>query len=92
MEKDVSLSSSNHGTLSQMCSLLGRLPASKDPKKDMNASTDFLMTVFRGHYIATVCDILKLEKADSPVRGIPNPKKSSLGEKRAFMFRLWNSG
>ena len=81
-------SSSNHGTLSQMCSLLGRLPAAKDPKKDMNASTDFLTTVLSGHYVAAACNILELEKADSPIPGIPDYKKSSLEEKQAFVFKI----
>lgn len=81
-------SSSNHGTLSQMCSLLGRLPAAKDPKKDMNASTDFLVTVLKGHYIAAACNILGLEKADSPIPGVPDHKKSSLQEQQAFMFKI----
>ena len=75
-------SSSNHGTLSQMCSLFGRLPAAKDPKKDLNASTDFMMTVLREHYIAASCIILELEKVDPPTRGIPDYKRSSLEVKQ----------
>ena len=84
MEEDVY----HHGSLSQMRSLLGRLPAAKDPKKDMNASTDFLMTVLREHYVAAACIILELEKADSPIPGTPDYKKSPLEEKQAFLFKI----
>lgn len=45
-------SSRDHDTLGQLCSLLGRHPSAKDPKKDMNTCVDFLMTVLKGHYIA----------------------------------------
>ena len=54
----------------------------------MNASTDFLMTVLSGHYVAAACIILELEKADSSIPGIPDYKKSSLEEKQAFVFRI----
>lgn len=40
--------------------MLGRFPNAKDPKKDMNACTDALFTVLKGHYIAYACQLLGL--------------------------------
>ncbi len=51
------------GTLRQLCGLLGRHPAAKDPKKEMNACVDFLMAIVKkGHYnIAAACSTLGIK-------------------------------
>ena len=81
-------SSSDHGTLNQMYSLLGRLPAAKNPKSDMNACVDALMTVLNGHYIAMACSVLKIEKPDDPLTNVPDPKNTTLQEKQLFVFNV----
>ena len=73
-------SSSDHGTLNQMYSLLGRLAAAKNPKSDMNACVDALMTVLNGHYIAikliqlspSVCHQLKWGQFSSHLPSLIN--------------------
>ena len=50
-----STSSRDHGTLGHFCSLLGRLPRAKDPKKDFDACLDALFTVLKGHFVAAAC-------------------------------------
>ena len=51
----------NHSTLGYFCSMLGRMPNANDHKKDMNACTDALFTVLKGHYVACACKILQLQ-------------------------------
>ena len=51
-----------------LCSLLGRSTSAKDPKKDMNACTDILITVLKGHYVAATCNLLEI---DDPEEGKP---------------------
>ena len=81
-------SSRDHGTMSQFCSLLGRLPAAKDPKKDMNACTDILMTVLKGHYIAAASNMLGISSLDEIPKSLPDFKKASVAEKKAFLYDL----
>ena len=81
-------SSRDHGTLSQFCSLLGRLPAAKDPKKDMNACTDILMTVLKGHYIAAASNMLGISSLEEIPKSLPDFKKASVAEKKAFLYDL----
>ena len=78
-------SSRDHGTLGQFCSLLGRHPSAKNPKKDMNACCDFLMTVLKGHYIAEACTTLNLDSPESDLANVPDPKTTSVQERRAFV-------
>ena len=59
-------SSKHQGTFWHLCSLLGRLPSVKDPKKDMNACTDVLFTVLKAHYVAAACKELGIESPNSP--------------------------
>ena len=81
-------SSRDHGTLSQFCSLLGRLPAAKDSQKDMNACTDILMTVLKGHYIAAASNMLGISSLDEIPKSLPDFKKASVEEKKAFLYDL----
>ncbi len=58
-------SPSNFGTISHLFLRIGRLSSAKDPKKDMHASFDALMTVFKGHLVAAACVQLGIESPDS---------------------------
>ncbi len=84
-------SARDHGTLRQLCGLLGRHPAAKDPKKDMNACVDFLMAVVKGHYITAACQILGIEDPQSEIANIPNPKCTSVEERREFVYSVAKS-
>ena len=83
-----SKSSRDHCTLHHFASLLGRLPAAKDPKKDMTACTDLLVTVIKGHYLSVACSILGIKKCTDVPPNIPNVKNISPQEKKAFIRDL----
>ena len=46
---------------------IGRLPDAKNPKKDMHASFDILMTVLKGHLVAAACTELGISGPDSDI-------------------------
>ena len=54
-------SSKDHGTFGYFCSLLGRLPKARQPKKDKNVCMDVLFTVLKGHYVAYAWEALRLQ-------------------------------
>ena len=56
-------SSKDHGTFGYFCSMLGRFPNARNPKKDMNACMDVLFTVLKGHYVAYACKLLGIKNA-----------------------------
>ena len=60
-------SSSDQGTLAQLFTLIKRTPAANNPKKDMNACTDALFTVLKGHSLAYACKELGIENLDSTI-------------------------
>jgi len=66
-KKHLTDSSSDHGTLAQLFALLKRLPAGTKPQKDMNACTDALFSVLKGHLLAFACQELGIENIDSDV-------------------------
>ena len=65
-------SSRDHGTLGHFCSLLGRLPDAKKPKDNMNACTDIMFTVLKGHFIASACTKLGISKATDIPSNFPS--------------------
>lgn len=54
-------SSRDHGTLGHFRSLLSRLSVKKEPKNSVDATIDFLMTVYKGHLLACACRILGIK-------------------------------
>ena len=60
-------SARDHGTLGFFRSKLNRITVTKDVKKDVNATLDFLLTVIKGHLLAIACEILGITKLDSHV-------------------------
>ena len=80
-------SSRDHGTLSQLFSLIKRLPAAKKPKEDMHACTDALFTVLKGYIVAAACRELKI---DVDTEGIPSQemKRWSYKQKIGFIVQL----
>ena len=79
-------SSSDHDTFSHLCSLLGRLPKAKDPKKDMNACTDALLTVLKGHYVACACSVLGIVSPNDTPKHLPPLKTKE--QKSKFVAEL----
>lgn len=75
-------SSSDYGTLSFFRDRLGRTAVKQDPKKDVNASVDFLETVVKGHWLACACDVLGIGSLNDPLT-IPQHKCEN--EKKAFI-------
>ena len=51
-----------------MFQLIKRFPAAKKPKKDMNACTDALFAVLKGHILAFACTELGIEGIDSEIK------------------------
>ena len=80
-----SQSSRDHGTLGHFKSLLNRTSISKDPKKDVNAAVDFLLTVVKGHMLAAACQILGVTKLDSKINLPPGLDKSSIAQQYAYL-------
>lgn len=82
-------SSRDHGTLGHLCSLLGRLPKAKDPKKDFNACSDALFTILKGHFIAAACDILGIRKPDEEPASLVAVKRNCPDEdKKAYIYHI----
>ncbi len=44
------------------------MTVSNDPKKDVDATIDFLYTVVKGHWIACACEILGIADVNGPIR------------------------
>lgn len=80
-----SQSSRDHGTLGHFKSLLNRASVSKDPKKDVNSTVDFLLTVVRGHLLAIACMVLGVRKLDAPVNLPPFLEKSSKAHQYSYL-------
>ena len=85
-KKQFKASSSDHGTFYHFCSLLGRLPKAKDPKKDMNACTDVLFTVLKGHYVACACSLLGIASPNDTPKHLPPLKTRE--QKSKFIAEL----
>ena len=69
------------------CSLLGRLPKAKVPRKDFNACIDILFTVLKGHYIAVACSVLGIKKMDEGLPALVELKRRGVeAEQRTFIF------
>ena len=80
-------SSSDHGSLGQLFALLHRLLAAKKPKKNMNACTDVIFTVFKGYVLAYACKELGIENIDSNI-SLPIPSSASNEEKLKFIVGI----
>ena len=75
----------DHGTLGYFKSLLNRASITKDPKKDVNSTVDFLLTVVKGHMLAAACQVLGVTKLDSKINLPPCLGKSSVAQQYAYL-------
>ncbi len=80
--------SRDHGTLGYFKSLLNCTPVKKDPKKDVNASLDFLLTVVKGHFLAVACQLLGITKPDSTIKLPLGINRSSRDHQYAFVKNI----
>ena len=78
-------SSGDHGTLAFFRSRLNRVAVTKEPKKDVNATVDFLEAVIKGHWLACACDILNITSLDSTIPLPGDFSKSTPAEKFIFI-------
>ena len=76
--------SRDHGTLGYFRSKLNRIPVTKDPKKDLNATLDFFLTVEKGHLVAAACKVLGVD-SKSPLQLPPDLHKCTKDEQWRFV-------
>ena len=51
-------SAGDRGTVTFFKNLLNRVAVTNEPKRDVDATVDFLQTVIKGHWLACACQIL----------------------------------
>ena len=70
--------------------LLGRLPKAKDPKKEVNACSDALLTVLEGHFTTAACQILNIKNHEEEPVSISAVKcpRCSIDKKKAYITRI----
>ena len=78
-------SSGDYGTLGFFRNKLNRIAVTKEPKKDVNATLDFLDTVIKGHWLACACNVLGITSLDDPVL---IPAGLSGAEQEEFVERI----
>ena len=78
----------NHGTLTFFRNKLGRTSVSKEPKKSVDATIEFLDTVTKGHWLAYACEILKIGNLDDPVTLPSHVMKGRPCEKLAYVHSI----
>lgn len=81
-------SSRDHGTLGFFKSKLNRVTIKNDPKKDVNATVDFLMTVTKGHLLAAACTFLGVQSLTSPLQLPSGISKCSYSEQYAYVHGI----
>lgn len=64
---------------------LNRTSVSSDPKKEVDATIDFLNTVVKGHWIACACEILGITDVDGPIRFPQGIFTADLQKKKEFV-------
>lgn len=81
-------SSRDHGTLMFFRNRLNRIAVTKDPKKEVDATIDFLYTVLKGHWLACACNILGISTLDEPIK-VPNGLyKATQSEQQCFVENI----
>ena len=78
-------SATNHRTLTFFRNKLNRTSVSSDPKKEVDATINFLYTVIKGHWIACACEILGITDVEGPIRFPQRLFTADLQKKRAFV-------
>ena len=71
-----------------MCSLLGRLPQAKDPKKNFNACLDVLLTILKGHFIAAACFEMGISSPSEIPESLAAVKQSSPARQQQYIYGI----
>ena len=64
------------------------MAVSKEPKRSVDATVEFLDTVVKGHRIGCACEILGIARLDDPLSLPPDLEKESPRQKLAFVKAL----
>ena len=78
-------SSRDHGTLGHFKSLLNRTSITKSPKKYVNATVDFLLTVVKWHILGAACQVLRATKLNSKLNLPPCLDKCSIAQQYIYL-------
>ena len=65
---------------------------SNDPKKEVDATIDFLYTVIKGHWLACACEILSISTLDGPIALSEGLLKAGQKKQQLFVEGLAQSG
>ena len=85
------MSCKDHGTLGHFRTLLSRCTVTKEPKKNVDACVDFLVTVFSGHILAAACIDLGISKPEDnlPSGALPPGLHKAKSEiKKSYIFKV----
>lgn len=80
-----SKSSSDYGTLAFFRSRLNRVAVSKDPKKSVDATIEFLEAVTKGHWLGCACEILGIASLEDTLHLPLHIVKGTPSEKLAYV-------
>lgn len=72
----------------KLCSLFGRLPKAKKPKKDYNACIEALFTIVKGHIIAAACLVMGIQTPDEEPATLATIKSASPANKQKYIFDI----
>jgi len=78
-------SAPDYGTLAFFRNRLNRLAVGKDPKKCVDATTEFFMTVVNGFWLACACEILGISGLNDPVHIPPEVQKGTPSQKLSYI-------
>lgn len=85
------MSCKDHGTLGHFRTLLSRVTITGEPKKDVDACVDLLVTVFTGYIVAAACIHLGIDNPsdDLPSGAIPvDLHKASSDSQKKYLFNI----
>ena len=80
--------SRDHRTLGYFRSVLNQTSVPNDPKKDVNACVDFLLTVFKGHILACAYTILGVTNLESSLPFPPGIAMSSASDQLQYLRQV----
>lgn len=78
-------SAGDHGTLAFFRNQLRRTAVTSDPKKDVDACVDLILTVLKGHILQAACDVLKVDSLESQLTIPAGLQKATKVEKLSFI-------
>lgn len=80
-----SKSANDYGTLAFFRNKLNRVAVTKEPKKSVDATIEFLDTVIKGHWLGCACEILGIASLDDPFTLPPHIRKGKPKEQVLYV-------